>query len=242
MYFNDPLRKGEPSVRLIDFGFLCTNIIYKDGGNLNLGYYYDISGRGLIPTCNKPYVDIILFLAHCIRDGSCRIFAAIQDITGGYNVKEQFKNIITLNNDDMMQKFQLLKGIGRGYAISTWDYAIYLDIIVKECNDMIKTRNQNINLKKHRLGITSNSFIQLIPDIDTHRIFKQVFACMNMMKQNIEAHKIGSHIDVREQISKPINYSIVKLYDLDNNDEFGDFKTMYESRKAAYLTLLADKP
>ena len=139
----------------------------------------------------------------------------------------------------MMQKFESLKGIGRQYAISAWDYAIYLDNIVKECNDIIKMRNEN---KKRKFGMESNSFIQLIPDIDTHRIFEQVFACMNMMKQNIEAHKIGSRIDVREQISKPINYSIVKLYDLDNNDELGDFKTMYESRKAAYLALLADKP
>ena len=70
MYLPDPNLKNKFKIRLIDFGFMCSDIKFKDGTSVVIGYHPSNPEDVNLHLCNNQLFDIVLFISWCIRYNS----------------------------------------------------------------------------------------------------------------------------------------------------------------------------
>ena len=128
MYSQDPLKRNRFKLRLIDFGFMCSSIRFKDGKSVVIGYH-PFESRNDLYLCNKPFLDIVLFISWCLRYNQ-ELFKNIKSYTG-INAMKRFYDIITLNNSDIAKIFEQ-KNKKQEWELSVWDYSAALDKIVEK--------------------------------------------------------------------------------------------------------------
>lgn len=215
MYSQDPLKKNRFKIRLIDFGFMCSSISFKDGKSVVVGYH-PFEMRDDLYLCNKRFLDIVLFIAWCLRY-NYELFTSIRTYTG-LKATTFFYNIITLNNRSVAEKFEE-KSYSNDWVLSVWDYSAALDGLVEK--------------------LIANKKISLDDRLDAKRIekiFTDVFVFMNEAKSLIsKMPKNNSVTDIEKT-----DYGTVELYDITdtkNNGGLAKFYSMYEKNREAYLEL-----
>ena len=134
-------------INLIDFGFLCVNIKFRDSYEISAGYH-PFDNRFRIDTCDKRHIDLILFITWCIRH--CTTTLKQFHKASGVDIIKQFTNIITLNNSALLNLFNKKKDKDKNKDYySPWEYSCGLDQFV---NDLIK---ENKIDQKYSLNHTS---------------------------------------------------------------------------------------
>lgn len=220
MYSQDQFRKNRFKIRLIDFGFLCSSIKFKDGKSVVVGYH-PFEMRDDLYLCNKRFLDVVLFIAWCIRY-NYEIFTGIKSYTK-IDAYKRFYNIITLNNKDVAQKFDQRVDASNSnseWVLSVWDYSAALDGIVEKL-----IARKKINLSER---------------LDSKRIdkiFTDVFTLMNEVRAllpKVSALRRTTGVEKTD-------FGTVKMFDISDTKEEGGlrkFYDMYEHNKEAYLELL----
>jgi hypothetical protein len=121
MYVVDKSKKNKYKIRLIDFGFLCTKINFKDGKSINVGWH-PYGNKYDLHLCDKKYIDVVFFITWCIVH-ACELFTKIHKHYG-INVTSQFKRIIIKNKPMQSQWDQLLCN-----NINVWQFVSNYDIL-----------------------------------------------------------------------------------------------------------------
>lgn len=209
MYTKDPFNKNRFKIRLIDFGFLCSSIRFKDGNSAIVGYH-PFEERDDLNKCNKRFLDIVLFIAWCLRYNN-QIFSRL-----GISVK--MEDIITLGNAYVHEYYDETNDEG-DWVHSVWDYSAALDGIVEKLIRKGKADDS------HRLD-----------DKRVAKMYEDVFKVMNYAKANLDNNNVYTSTTGTEDT----DYGKVSLFDIaDIRDEGGlsKFYDMYEKNKAAYLDL-----
>lgn len=113
---------GVYQIRLIDFGFLCANIKFKDGNTSVIGDHpygndYDLAA------CDKKYIDIILFLVTCIRDHPKFLNLIETETLTHIKAKYILKAIVAFNRQKLFDSVTAVDQNAQQYVIDDWTYA-----------------------------------------------------------------------------------------------------------------------
>ena len=218
MYYLDPLRPDQTSIKLIDFGFMCANIKYKNGKYINFGYH----SEEIIPLCDKSYVDIILFIICCIRWYK----PFFNDILIGktsnrYDIYNELKNIITLHDNQILSLIDAYhdhKGKLK-YDIKERIYPFILSSYIEKFNKEYTAAK-----------------LPLIPNLNletTENIFNEIFRCFDIF--------ISNSVMTETIIPKnKINYGDIDLFNIADTlpeGQLKQFRDLYETNKKDYLRL-----
>lgn len=154
MYTKNPLNENKLKVKIIDFGFLCCNIKFKDNTSCIVGGH-SLENDNDLDKCNKSHIDLVFFIVWCVRYGNT-LFTHIERITG-VQILETLISIITL---DLPSLRELL------YTKNPWDYSAMMDEII---NSEIEKRRipHSMKLTTFRINEMVIELFQLIENTVT---------------------------------------------------------------------------
>lgn len=218
MYTKDPLSKNKYNARLIDFGFLCSSIRFKNGGSIAVGYHP--FEKGDMYLCNKRYIDIIFFITECIRYYP-QLFVAIENKTK-VQAKKQFYMMVTLDQKLLANIFDeriCLCDPKSKWKYSTWEYVATLD--------------SRIELLISEGKIPEDCRLD---DATLDDIFESVFFVMGEIRDKI-IEIYGSYPQSGTEKTDHGNIKTFYIADISANGGLEQFYNIYEKNKYAYLQL-----
>lgn len=211
MYFKDPMGTNKFKIRLIDFGFLCTNIKFADGGYVNVGYH-PLYKQYNLNVCNKPLIDFVFYMTWCFMF-SRHFFDLIKKYTN-IDAVESIADTITFHNNLLITEFNKLSSTTRipernNDLYGQYDYASVIDTIIKVDPVVVET------------------------------MYVEIFNLMDNIKEVLSNPASQSQNKSIELLQNPY-YGNVQLYDIGNDKPDGDldkFISAYNKRKRDYLAL-----
>jgi len=99
MYTTD-LKTSKKYVKIIDFGFICSNILYEQENGVALGIYTPKYKE--LFSCKQRYHDIMTFLVSCIQNHHT-FLKTIQTETQ-IDIESELKKIVGMNNNIVISK------------------------------------------------------------------------------------------------------------------------------------------
>lgn len=159
MYTINPMSKNKFRIKLIDFGFMCCNIKFKDNTTFVIGDHPFANRYGL-NKCDKPHLDIILFLVWCMRY-SAVVINFLERISG-VKLMERLVSVVTF--DDPQNMDYLNEKDDGDYTYSPWDYSAMVDVAIKNkiANGMLSPEN---TLTHNKINELFNRVFDIINDI-----------------------------------------------------------------------------
>jgi hypothetical protein len=232
------------TIKLIDFGFLCAKIKFRDNNDISIGYH-PFDTRFRLDTCDKRHLDIILFISWCIRH--CNTALNTFQKASGIDIKTKFINIVTLNNQELLAMFNKKKKTD--YYYSPWEYSSGLDQFVTKLiiNNKIDRSKSLVHSTDHhdRVNLIFDEILHVIADVvnklsDQNITDSRISTSLNVDNTNIDSVKSGnySQISMQSQIeqiesiivpdSTNVNIRTIKNFTLCE---------LYEHNKCMYLKL-----
>ena len=235
MITNNPYKKNDESIRLIDFGFLCSNIQCKNGDVVIFGQHsfdeaYENKPANNINLCNKPWLDIYLYIAYCIQYKP-NLFFLLSSMCE-FDIIPAFIKIITFDNNPYISEMIIEKIVDK----------VYIPLHEKPKNTLndkapIKAQTYKFNFSPWKLSANINEFVskavktglltnELTTPDSVEKIFLDIFKLMDDIKNTIitkNALYAPYFID--------IDYGTIKLFDISDTKKDGDLSKFYEIYK-----------
>jgi hypothetical protein len=164
IYFKNEIQNNKYKINLIDFGFLCSNIMFENGESIIIGYHpYESEYK--LNLCNKPSHDVLLFIAWCLKYKN-QLFKLIKEYTRddkrgikGFDVYTELYNIIngSFVDEAIFRKIgsDNINRLGKQFDVQ--DYASIINIdsdrYIMIINQIFTTMKESKRLLEDKYGL-----------------------------------------------------------------------------------------
>jgi serine/threonine protein kinase len=204
-------------IKLIDYGFFCVNIKFKEGkegvNNSVMGRHGFGFVRGL-NNCDKKTIDVVFLLAMLIMyyDNFFQVLDYYAEIKEKPSTIDALKCAITFGErQELMRRFMKINPID-----GPWDYAADLQISIEVLKEELKSNNTDMDY------------------LVTKTIFETVFNLLDRIKKGLI--KKGVNINAFE-IDNNEKIDTYNINDTQPNGGLARVYRLYEQNKDAYLGL-----
>lgn len=225
MYTPDLFGNDQYKIRLIDFGFMCLNVTFKDGTNIVIGNH-PFENKNNMNMCDKNYIDIILFLVWCIRNDDDKEFLNMVSGIVNIDIVDIITSLVTFNESELKDVLEEKEAFTDIYEVNSWQYAANIDSYIEK---YIKW-----GLLNESNRITNEKIIN---------IFDTLHTTINDINDRIN-NNVAFNKPIKPSITQP-DYGDIKLFDISNDPQSNSdpmsrldkFMDLYEKNKYSYLQL-----